>query len=458
MKMPNIMKNDTSIFTVFYIILLLVCTSNAKAIISSHQSIAEAKFTLEQLQRQLLGVEKECQMEIQKETTDKIKIAPKDEFETTKEFEVRETQANQSRRQIEERINSKKETLKEGLYRQINGILITEYAITLEARLSSYNADMQVFAIYILKENIDSSFVLRLDNFTAVLDCGALYVPRFEAKELKENFSKAFAICSIGLRLNAQNIAEEYLISAKIPFRNKIYQLKKEMNLVRAMDVIYGNFNNNSKWRGEPYYINQDLEYQDYEAISIFNKQFRENNTNKFIIVTSSVNYKSGSCHGCGAKIGVAIFSQKDSIWKLEIGQKDVGTFGAWSYPPDIKLVKLGLDRYALSFTTKDDAQGVEMVCLDFIDRINGAFKVILNLYISEDTSGYGTFKSAADNITFDSKIENIHGKNPVYDDLKITAHGKKGVKVGKDVIMRPFEETKVYKFSGTEYKLYYPH
>ncbi len=277
---------------------------------------------------------------------------------------------------------------------------------------SVYDADKQVFPLILRPENQES-----------------IFVPRVEAKQLKENFSHAEKIATFGLQLDAKNHAKEYLISGKVTYQGKTYEIEnREMNVARAMSILYGNYSTTkhySKWMGEAKWDEPDADYHPFEAIPIFNKPFRENDTNKFILVTGYVNGEAqnedeeprgednfGDCHTCSVKIGMAVFSQHGVIWKLELGQKDIGSYGESGNPPKASLVKIGKDRYALMFSgywTNNLGEGVPV---DFIDRVNGIFKEIFSLATKEvrlslDTTGGYKYETET---SYSSRIEYIQG------------------------------------------------
>lgn len=233
---------------------------------------------------------------------------------------------------------------------------------------------------------------------------------------------------------------------------------KEEMGVARAMFMLYGNYDsstNSASWRGkETVYIDGYAELVVLAATPILSKPFMENNTPKFILVTSSFNKEEpADCHACGVRIGAAVFVKKDNIWRMELGQKDVALYGAFGAAPDADMVKIGPDRFAFTFSWGEMHGGDEGYIVNYIDRVNGKFKEILTVVTSHDTSGAGTLSPAEANETSKSKIEYVQGSNPAYFDIKVTSRGKRGAKVGRRVIMRPFTEVKVYKFSGRCYK-----
>jgi hypothetical protein len=435
------MKYRVLIIALLNIALLLVCSkvNDAKAIPQSPLTIENAKSKLEELQRQLFRVDNEAREEIERTIAEQVKTTPKGEFETTKEYEARQARENELGRQIEGRINQKKENHKESLNRQLNELLSEEFNLPIQAKLGAYDADAQRFP-FILQENQES-----------------LFVPRVQAKEFKENFSLTEKIGIFGLHLDAQNQAKPYLLSGEISYRDKVYRIEnREMNVARAMFMLFGNYNsvsNRAKWR---FWDETDAEYRPLEAIPVLSRSFREENVTKFILVTGFVpegQTEFADCHACGAKIGIAVFSQRGSSWKLELGEKDIGSYGSMGVPPQASLVKIGVDRYALAFSTGDMHQGVTDEGVEFIDRVDGVFREILSIQTAYDTSGYGIMHTPEDNEFYNSQIQYIPGSHPRYFDIKVVTRGKRGVKVGTTMIMRPFVKLEIYKFSEGVYK-----
>lgn len=401
----------------------------------SRLAIDEAKSKLEQLQSQLLRVENEARNEKEKTMAEQVDTTPKGEFETTKEYEARQAKTSELEQQIADRIDRKKEARKQGLNRLINEVLTMEFILPLEARLGVYDADSQIFPLLLLPANQESMFV-----------------PRAEAKLLKENFPQAEKIGTFGLQLDAQNHAKEYLVSGKVTYEGGIYLIEnRQINVARAMFMLYGNYdpvNNHAKWRGEAGWEEPEGEY---EAIPIFNKSFRENNTNKFILVTGS---DLGVCHGCGVKMGIAVFFQNGSMWEMELGQKDVGTYGESGNPPKASVVKIGTDRYALMFSSFWTNGGGDGVLVDFIDRVNGIFKEIFSLATREVRLSlddlHGPWKIETSNT---SKMEYIPSIHSSYFDIKVITRGKRRAKV-RGNLLQPFVDVKIYRFSDGAYKL----
>lgn len=439
-------KKGTTSATTLSLALLLFCQLTGVAQTTTTQSrlsIGEARSRLEELQAQLMRVERESQEELERTVAEQLNEGPKGEFETTKEYEARRAKASKQREQIEENLKRKKEARREEINRRINGILTVEFVQPFEARLGTYDADAQRFPLLVPPGSHET-----------------LFVPRLEAKELKENFARTEKTGTFALQLDAQNRAQVYLLSGAISYAGKVYRIERsEMNGARAMFMLYGNYNpanKRAKWIGVPNWWSEgDAEGQAFEAIPQFSRSFSEGGANKFVLVTASLaegEAEFGDCHPCGVKMGAAVFVQRGETWRLEVGQKDVGTYGAFGIPPNVGLEKIGPERHAVTFSWGDMHQGVTDEGTAYVDRADGAFREILWLDTGHSTEGAGTFSIAEDNLIYNSKIEYLPGNNPAYFDLKVTLSGKRGARVGRRVVMRPFTKVEVYKFSDGVY------
>lgn len=431
--------------TALTIQILLTCGLGVHT--SAHQSsLAEAKSKLEHLQGQLLHTEAAGRKEVERRVAERLSTAPKGEFETTKAYEARRAKAGELKGQIDEEVARETREKKNDLNRRVNELLTTRFTLPFECQLGTYDADAQTFPLVILPHG----------------ERETLPVPLSNAKELKENFSGAEKIGVFSIHLNEQNVAHEYLLAAIVTYAGKEYRATvKGMNIGRAMYMLYGNYSagtQRAKWAGEADWWEDPKDAtQQLEAISIYSKNFGEGGTDKFILVTGSVpegQEEFSDCHACGVKMGVAIFARSGGIWGLEVGQKAVGTYGSSGIPPEASLVRIGADRHALALQSGYTGQGITTESIMLLDRAGGIFKEVLSLQTSEDTSAYGVLTTPEDNVSYDSKVEYVPGSDPSHWDVRVTSQGKRGTRVGRRIIMRPFSEVKVYKFASGEYAL----
>lgn len=429
----------------FTIHLLLTCGLGVNA--TTHQSpIVGAKSNLEQLQGQLLQAEAEGRKEVEKRVAGQVSTAPKGEFETTKAYEARRVKAAELKSQIEDDVARETKEKKNDLNRRMNELLTTRFTLPFEAQLGTYDADAQNFPLLIVPRG----------------EREVLPVPLSEAEELKVNFSRAEKVGVFGVHLNEQNTAQEYLLAATITYGGREYRTaSKVINVARAMYMLYGNYSvgtRRAKWAAEAdWWEKPEATTQQLEAVPIYTKNFKEGDADKFVLITGSVPEGQGEfndCHACGVKMGAAIFVRSGDVWAVEVGQKDVGTYGSSGIPPETNLVRIGADRHALSLSWGHTGQGITTESIMLLDRIKGVFKEVLSVQTSEDTSGYGLLDTAEDNVIYNSKVEYIPGSDPVHWDVRVTSRGKRGVRLGRRTIMRPFVEIKVYKFSADEYVL----
>ena len=314
----------------------------------------------------------------------------------------------------------------------------TEFVGQIIFSLGTYDADNQKFPIY-----FDNKFTTE-----------TLTVPLAEAKEVKANFSEAKITGSLGLLLNESNKAQSHLLTTKVDFRGKTYQVNTvNLTPAKASMMFFGNHNPESKtsiWRT---YETEDFEtYSLTEisaAIKLF-KPFQENNIQKFLLVTQTEK-PSGGCHACGAILGIAVFSKKGDYWKLDSAQKNAGEHGRFGEIDQPSLAKIGKDKYALKFSWGDMHQG-HIDGGDYYITLDSNFREILGYATIETSDKYGEMSEYDIDITAKAKF--IQGANPDYFDVKVVTTGRKAVKIGKRYFLKPYIKTDIYTYVEDKYKL----
>lgn len=407
-------------------------------------NIDEAKTELLRLDAQLLRLGAGGRAEVERRVAEKVNTAPKGEFETTKDYEARQTRAAEIRSRIEEEVALEQAHKKLEIERLMNGILAARFTRAVEARLGTYDADAQTFPVFVPPDGQRE----------------LLSVPLAEAREFKENFSRAQKVGSFALHVDGGNKAREYLLSAAFSYGGKVYQLSgRRMDTPRAMFMLYGNYSataKRSQWTAEAeWWEDPEDATERLEAIPVFDKQFNEGGTEKFILVTGSVpegQAEFSGCHACGTRMGVAVFALTGGAWGLEAGQKYFGTYGSFGSPPEVGLARIAGDRQALVLQSGYTAQGDTTETMTLLDRVAGVFKEVLSVQTAEDTSGAGVLSTPEDNVSYDSKVEYVLGGDPSHWDVRVTSRGTRGVRIGRRLVMRPFAEVKVYKFVNGEY------
>lgn len=431
---------------------------------SSQQNIEQAKIQLETLYKQWKWLDRDYYQTLDAELLKRIDKSPKGEFETSKQFEDRTARAERLEEQISEEVLANKELKRESLDRQMNQIMTMEFDSPFATRLGTYHADTQRFPI---------SFASGSEEF--------LFVPLPEAKEFKEKAAQSEAFGKFALLLDFDGRAKEYLLTGKITLNGKSYQFTpKDMNVERAMFLLFGNFDAASKrsvWR-YIYASQQDKKHNDADkpnvelvlqrksdlesiyvfnnykmyATPIFSKSFQENGLSKFLVVAGSVEDFEGE--GEAFNISVASFVQKNGIWKLENLNRNLGEYEfAFEGVRNIKFIKIGKDKYAVLFQSYAGANGsgaFEEYTNHYIGRINGVIKEILTF--TNELQGSEEWKEA--------KVEYLPTTDSDYYNIKVTNTGGKSITIGegynkmvKPVSSKPYREVILYKFVDGNYK-----
>lgn len=427
----------------FGILLFVVCATGT-GVHARQVPLADAKSRLELLQQQLLRVGAEGRAEVERRVAEKVDESPKGEFETTKAYETRTAKSSELKSRIQEEVAREQAAKKLDLERRMSEILAARFTLPFEAQLGIYDADAQTFPLTLLPGGLRES----------------VSVPLAEAKAFKENFQQVRKTGVFALHADAQGTAREYLLDASFSYGGKEYHTApKAMDAARAMYMLYGNYSaraKRSKWNAESEWWEDPADATEaLEAIPVFSRQFSEGGVDKFLLVTGSVpegQEEFGGCHGCGSKMGAVVFARTGGVWGFEAGQKGLGTYGSFGTPPEAGLVRIGNDRQAVALKSGYTGQGITTENLTLLDRVGGVFKEVLSVQISEDTSGYGVLSTPEDNVSYNSRVEYVPGGDAGHWDVRVTSRGSRGVRVGRRMVMRPFSEVKVYKFSGGEY------
>lgn len=409
-------------------------------------TLEQAQEKLTELNRRLRRVDIETDEEAEREIARQVNTSPKGEYETTKEFEARQHRADELRAEITARFEREKLARRVSLNRQVSEILATEFTMKVaQAWVGIYDADSEQlpFRLY------------------PAPDLVSLRVARAEARELKENFSRAEKRGTFALLVDAENRVRPYLLSAEVAYDGHTYRTASHApDAERAMRMLYGNYDaakKSSLWQGDIYLLEEngvvsETEGETFSATPLLFKPFREEGANKLFLLTATIP-EGGDCHACGAHIGMAVLTERGPYWKIEAAQKVVGQYGAYGQPPTPELVRLGPDRFGLTFSWGDMHQGIAEEGVIFIDRDGGIFREILSIETATDTSGYGTFATAEDNAFYESKIDYLPGSHPTYFDIRVTTRGRRGARLKRRLVMRPFVKVQLYRFSGDSYK-----
>lgn len=422
-------------------------TTEAKGIVCENctKEIEKPKRQIESLVSELEKIDSEQRRELsrlQKQSREK------GEFETTQQYEERTKKQQDEWLVIYNQVENQEGAKREEIYKQINSILSKEFSSGFDARLGNYDADKQQFPLFVT------------GGFQEILS-----VPLAEARELKENFSKAETIGSLGLVLDG-NKAKEYLIWGKIKYNGKTYNINTiNFDSIRAMKMVFGNYNERikvSSWKH--HLLQQDSDNLDsYVPASVYArfltlKTYQDNGIEKKLLITKTapeselLDEDSYSCHGCSVVVSLALFNKQNGYWKVEQVQKNTGRFGSWGQVPLPEIVKIGNNKYALKYDLFNMGMGYETGWEDYIAIDKGKFNAIYNVITY--SNNLGAAPPIKDQINTKSKVVFRPVPNSVYYDIYVNTTGKKGKLVGKRYILSPFVKTEIYKFSNGKYEL----
>ena len=409
----------------------------------SQDNLENYKMALEKLNDQLIQIDAE-----QRDQLNKLQkqISVKEEFETTKQFEERSKKEDTQWNLLYNEIDSQQGIKREKIYKQINEILSKEFEGNFQAELGVYNADKQIFPIFIN------------GNFREFL-----YVPLREARELKQNFSQTEKTGILGLVLDSKNKPVEYLITGKIKFNGKTYTINMNtFDNARAMRMLFGNYDETSNYSAWNLYIQKfyiDGSDDDvYVPTTVYAKILSvksytvQNQERKVLIAQTAPTLEDNTCHACSMFISVAVFSKQNGYWKIEQAQKNTGRYGSFGEVSPPQIAKIGTDKYALKYDSFYMNMGEENGGEQYITLDGGIFNEIFT--VTTHTDNTASMAPIKVQLSSNSKVIFKPSANSEYFDAVISTSGKKGQKVGNRYLLKPFVQSDLYRYSDGKYRL----
>lgn len=180
-----------------------------QAQISPSLTIEQAKNKLEQLQSNYLAIDEIFDEKIENEIAKQISTKPKGEFENTQEYNARLAKAKTFRKKLKVQFEPEKQNRRNEIRKQINSILDQEFTKPVGLVLGMYNADEERFPVTVKSDG---------QTFPE-----SLFIPRNEAKLLKEYFSQAEAQGVFGLGLDYSGEVIDYFSSVRVKFGDNQY-------------------------------------------------------------------------------------------------------------------------------------------------------------------------------------------------------------------------------------------
>ncbi len=161
--------------------------------------------------------------------------------------------------------------------------------------------------------------------------------------------------------------------------------IKDPFNVNEALLLLYGgNTWTNSNLSG--YFEGRSTGY-----ISLaFESSYTENNQEKHVVIShiTPEPVDDFKCHACSPAIGGAVFVKVNDGWMLESEKKIIG-WSSWSYGEEMRLVKIGSEKYGVMLSIMDVAQGYETKFIKLIVPYNGELNMALSVgFIEKPGSG----------------------------------------------------------------------
>lgn len=403
--------------------------------------INETKSRLEGLQKELWQVDLDERGDVVSLGRQSIQ---KGEFETTKQFEVLQEKLQEQTTEIEVQTLRKTGSRRDEIHRKMNEIFRTEFTGDIGMSLGRYDADSQRFAIL-------------TDEGVSI---GNIPVSLADAPKFKADFLQGSLSGRLALLLNADNKAEEYLLAAQFRLNGKSFPvIASAFTQGRAMQMLFGNYDAPTKtsyWK--TFMLSNDgenrYELATLKAEAVFFKPFRENNTDKYLLVANTEPQKDEemgfSCHACYGLPSIAVFSNVSGNWKLDMALKHGGEIGGYGSPGVPSLVKVGPKKFAVKFSW-DNGRAAQ-VKGEYYWRIDGQFpREILNIYTYQD---YDPDYSPKDRKSFRTTTAFVPNGTSEFFDVKVTSAGKEAALTGRRYVMKPYQRIDLYSFVNGRYDL----
>jgi hypothetical protein len=323
-------------FLLFCLLLPLICVHA--------QDIDSAKRQLTDFQESLLAIDRRERAEIQKCGKE---LLEKGEFETTEQFEKRNKGKEDRcwRKQLD--FWDQQGSERREIYEAMNNIIAKQFDARIALDIGTYDADKQMFPIY-----FGGNFLRNLQ------------VPLSSAKDFKQLFKNALANAKLGLRINASNEAQEYLVNATVTIGAERYGFgTTNLDSSIGMFLMYGGYDQAKK--ASPWIFDVPSDdgptQQTVYARVLKIVDFTQAGIEKRILITKTPLSEEGwDCHACAMQVGVSIFSRSGLNWKLDAVYKNATTGGGWGEISAPTLLKIGPERYALSFSDRDMGRGTK--------------------------------------------------------------------------------------------------
>lgn len=188
-------------------------------------------------------------------------------------------------------------------------------------------------------------------------------------------------------------------------------------------------------------------------VINFHSSHLIQNNNKQECVVLIESRDKKFDCHGCGAYLGIAIYTKDGNLWEKKFEQKGEAEIGSWGKLPEVKMVRIGEDNFGIMFHEKHMSQGHYSEGYNLIAIVEGKFKEVIQIPTHSNNRGFAEGMNI-EPYEWNAQYELIEGDNKEYFDIQLVQRGTESVGTNESYNVIPVNETKIYKFSKGKYEL----
>lgn len=363
----------------------------------------------------------------------------KGEFETTKQFEARQTVYFETLTKRENSIRQRRQKHFVEQMKLVGNLMQQEFVVPATFELGNYDADRQVFPL-VGKDGEDEA---------------ELSVPLAEAPRVKSQFANAVASKRFSLYSDFSETVRELTLGAKIELEGKTYQtLTANMTVDRAMSLLYSEYDQ-STGRALVEFNKAEAEYGNWVegepifAKPFFSKTYSEGLKEKFIILTSAAP-PGYDCHACSPVIGASIFVKESTGWKLDLAHKSIGHYFSWGQAAKPRFERIGKDKYGVILEWEDGGQGWFSGQAHLLAATDHVLEEVGTFLTSENNAG--GVSNREDYVAITGRYDFIPGQLNDFYNIRIVYRGKKATGKGNRVVIKPFSKVVLYEFKNGQY------
>ncbi len=179
----------------------------------------------------------------------------------------------------------------------------------------------------------------------------------------------------------------------------------------------------------------------------ILSAPFRQEGCEKHLVLTD--NMLVDHCPSCPLHIDAALFVLRDGAWQLDNLHQVAAEFStALNNSPTAVVIPFGPEKDGVVFSGGYQGQGHLVSTATYVTDVDGQFRQVLSLTTFE--SNRLSDACFEQQLCYEHKatVDFIRGRNPIYDDIRVTDSGTKLV----DDQPVEFTEVVTYTFSGAAY------